>query len=306
MAINLNMLRYVNTIAKTGSFSEAAKQLYVSQPYLSQCVKSFENEVGVKIFDRTTHPIKVTPAGMCFVEWGRSIEDNEKAVLKRAQKLSGTSQVTLTIVSSPTLNLFFLPRYIAELRALVPDCRVVLRTAPSVEARAEMLSGRNADALIDTLPCQLTAELVSKKIAEEHIRLAIPRSHPLCPQDNDSSPVNLSQFAGSDFISLLPGTMYYDKLLDICARNSFYPNIVTQVPDTPSCCSMAAEGLGLAIVPDSFAGENAFSDRVCFLPIRGEDAGYPIFITYHKNFEQTKAFSAFLKLLEGEEQHFVR
>ena len=82
MAINLNMLRYVNTIAKTGSFSEAAKQLYVSQPYLSQCVKSFENEVGVKIFDRTTHPIKVTPAGMCFVEWGRSIEDNEKAVLK--------------------------------------------------------------------------------------------------------------------------------------------------------------------------------------------------------------------------------
>ena len=43
------------------------------------------------------------------------------------------------------------------------------------------------------------------------------------------------------------------------------------------------------------------SDRIRFLPIRGEDAGYPVFITYYKNLEQTKAFSAFLKLLEGEE-----
>ena len=117
MAINLNMLRYLNTIAKTGSFSEAAKLLYVSQPYLSQCVKSFENEVGVKIFDRSSHPIKVTPAGMCFVEWGRSIENSEKAVLQRAQKLSGAAQVTLTVVSSLTRNLFFLPRCIANLHA---------------------------------------------------------------------------------------------------------------------------------------------------------------------------------------------
>ena len=301
MAINLNMLRYVNTIAKTGSFSEAAKQLYVSQPYLSQCVKSFENEVGVKIFDRSSHPIKVTPAGMCFVEWGRSIEDNEKAVLKRVQKLSGVSQVTLTIVSSPTGNLFILPRHIARLHALVPDCKVVLKTAPSVEARSELLFNRNADVLIDTLPCQLTPELVSKKIADEHILLAVPRSHPLCPQDDDSSPVNLAQFAGSGFISPLSGTMYRDMLPDICARNSFYPNIIVEAPDTPSCCAMAAEGLGVAIVPSSFAAANAFSDRVRFLPIRGEDAGCPIFITYYKNLEQAEAFSAFLKLLEGEE-----
>lgn len=301
MAINLNMLRYVNTIAKTGSFSEAAKQLYVSQPYLSQCVKSFENEVGVKIFDRSSHPIKVTQAGMCFVEWGRSIENNEKAVLKRVQKLSGASQVTLTIVSSPLRNLFFLPRHIARLHALVPDCKVVLKTASSIETRSELLSDRNADVLIDMLPCQLTPELVSKKIADERILLAVSRSHPLCPQDDDPSPANLAQFAGNGFISPPPGTAYFDMLLDICAGNSFYPNIIAEAPDTASCCSLVAEGLGLSIVPCSFASANAFSDRVRFLPIRGEDAVSPIFITYYKNLEQTKAFSAFLKLLEGEE-----
>lgn len=301
MAINLNMLRYVNTIAKTGSFSEAAKQLYVSQPYLSQCVKSFENEVGVKIFDRTTHPIKVTPAGMCFVEWGRNIESNEKSVLRRAQKISGTSQVTLTIVSSLLRNLFMLPRYISKLQTLVPDCKVVLKTASSVETRSELLSNRNADVLIDMVPCQLTSELVSKKIADERILLAVPRSHPLCPDDGDSSPVNLAQFAGQNFIALLSGMLYHDMLLDICIKNSFYPNIIMEAPDTPTCCSMAAEGIGLAIVPGAFAAANAFSDRLRFLPIRGEDAGYPIFITYYKNLEQTKAFSVFLKLLEGEE-----
>ena len=301
MAINLNMLRYVNTIAKTGSFSEAAKQLYVSQPYLSQCVKSFENEVGVKIFDRTTHPIKVTPAGMCFVEWGRSIESNEKAVLQRAQKLSGVSQVTLDIVSSPIRNLFFLPRCIAKLHSLIPDCKVVLKSTPSAEARAELLYKRNADALIDTVPCRLTPELVSKKIADEYIRLAIPRSHPLCPQDEDSSPVNLMQFAQCGFISPPAGTMYHDMLQDICIKNSFYPKINIEASDTAICCSMVAEGLGLAIVPGASADANAFSDRIRFLPIRGEDAGYPVFITYYKNLEQTKAFSAFLKLLEGEE-----
>lgn len=301
MAINLNMLRYLNTIAKTGSFSEAAKLLYVSQPYLSQCVKSFENEVGVKIFDRSSHPIKVTPAGMCFVEWVRSIENSEKAVLQRAQKLSGAAQVTLTVVSSLTRNLFFLPRCIANLHSFIPDCKVVLKSAPSVEARSELLSKRDADALIDTVPCRLSPELVSKKIADEYIYLAIPRSHPLCPQDEDYSPVNLMQFAQCGFISPIAGTMYHDVLQDICIKNSFYPKIITETSDAAVCCSMVAEGLGLAIVPGASADANAFSDRIRFLPIRGEDAGYPVFITYYKNLEQVKAFSAFLKLLEGEE-----
>ena len=58
--IDFNKLNYLMTVAKLQSFSKAAKECYISQPALTRCVKNIEDELGVKLFDRTCAPIRLT------------------------------------------------------------------------------------------------------------------------------------------------------------------------------------------------------------------------------------------------------
>ena len=68
--MNEKHMQYVLTVLKEGSFTNAAKKLYVSQPSLSQIIKTAESNLGAPIFDRSTDPITLTPAGQLYVEAG--------------------------------------------------------------------------------------------------------------------------------------------------------------------------------------------------------------------------------------------
>ena len=66
-------LKYVYEIYKEGSFSRAAKNLYISQPSLSATIKKLEQDIGVTIFDRSTTPVQLTDAGKVYIETTRQI-----------------------------------------------------------------------------------------------------------------------------------------------------------------------------------------------------------------------------------------
>ena len=63
-------LKYVYEIYKEGSFSRAAKNLYISQPSLSATIKKLEQDIGITIFDRSTTPVQLTDAGKVYIETG--------------------------------------------------------------------------------------------------------------------------------------------------------------------------------------------------------------------------------------------
>ena len=71
--MNEKHMQYVLTVLKEGSFTNAAKKLYVSQPSLSQIIKTAESNLGAPIFDRSTDPITLTPAGQLYVEAARQV-----------------------------------------------------------------------------------------------------------------------------------------------------------------------------------------------------------------------------------------
>ena len=66
--MNLKQARYIKTIAECGSFTAAAKKLFVSQPSLSQMLHQVEQEIGVTIFDRSVSPLRLTYAGEKYIQ----------------------------------------------------------------------------------------------------------------------------------------------------------------------------------------------------------------------------------------------
>lgn len=81
--MTIQQCRYVLEIAKTGSFNEAAKQLFVAQSSLSVSVKALEQELNVKIFERSSNGVYLTEDGSEFVKYARQITDDEDFITMR-------------------------------------------------------------------------------------------------------------------------------------------------------------------------------------------------------------------------------
>ena len=78
--MTLTQLRYVITIADTGSMNEAAKALFISQPSLSQAVKELETEIGVELFKRSNQGVSVTQEGMEFLGYARQVVEQYELI----------------------------------------------------------------------------------------------------------------------------------------------------------------------------------------------------------------------------------
>ncbi len=86
--MNEKHMQYVLTVLKEGSFTSAAKKLYVSQPSLSQIIKTAESNLGAPIFNRSTDPITLTPAGQLYVEAARQVTTISTNLVKQVEELS--------------------------------------------------------------------------------------------------------------------------------------------------------------------------------------------------------------------------
>ena len=86
--MNEKHMQYVLTVLKEGSFTGAAKKLYVSQPSLSQIIKAAEANLGAPIFNRNTDPITLTPAGALYVKAAKQISTISTNLAKQVEELS--------------------------------------------------------------------------------------------------------------------------------------------------------------------------------------------------------------------------
>ena len=85
--MNLKQALYVKTIAETGSLTAAAKQLYISQPSLSQMLRTVEAESGIALFDRSMQPLRLTYAGEKYLEAAESMLLTEERLQKQFREI---------------------------------------------------------------------------------------------------------------------------------------------------------------------------------------------------------------------------
>ena len=93
--MTIQQCRYVLEIAKTGSFSEAAKQLFIAQSSLSISIKVLEQELNIKIFERSSNGIYLTEDGAEFVKYATKIVDGEDFVMKRYRNEEALSKLRI-------------------------------------------------------------------------------------------------------------------------------------------------------------------------------------------------------------------
>lgn len=120
--ITLREMKFAVTLAKARSFSNAARELYISQPSLSQAIKTLETELAVTLFDRKSATLRLTTAGELFVREATEILAMSDALEKDMRALSQSQTVSFGI--SPFYGRYYLPGCLPQFKKNHPGVTV--------------------------------------------------------------------------------------------------------------------------------------------------------------------------------------
>ncbi|MCP5144231.1 MAG: LysR family transcriptional regulator [Gammaproteobacteria bacterium] len=120
------------SVAREGSFTRAADELGMSKAMVSKHIKSLEDELGVRLLNRTTHGVSVTDSGRIFEDRSRSILDELSEAIDSIRDFDSTPHGTLRVAAPSTLGTFHITPAVAEYIQRYPSMRVQLALRDAV------------------------------------------------------------------------------------------------------------------------------------------------------------------------------
>lgn len=271
--LSLRQFQQFLAVAETMSFRRAAERLNMAQPPLTVAIRQMEEELGVKLFERTNRIDSLTAAGEVLREEAqRTIDQAERAVaLTRRAGAGEIGSLRIGFVASAVRQL--LPALIATFGESHPAVMLELEEAPSARQIAALLEDR-MDLGIVVLPLPSAAEphILAQTIVRSRLVAAIPARHPLA--DAPHTPLTLAALADEGWV-LFPaaeGPGLHSTILRACAQAGFTPRIVQRAVQMETIVGLVAAGLGVALVPSLFAETSR--EGVVFWELGG--AGSPI------------------------------
>ena len=254
--MNFKTLRYFLVISETLNFSKAAEKLYISQQALSNCIKSLESELGVKLFNRRKN-IALTYAGVRFMSYASEILSLEQRMRTEMEGLQSQEKGILRVSVNETRAAALMPAVMKHIYREFPYVEVTLIEGDAVRVSDSLLTNeadigiglglRQSGILSETLISEHLCILIPKAILQSAIGEEYPQKlSELC------SHFDIKQFKNVPLIMLnktMPIRQWVDEYL---AEESFLPNILFEATSLQTMFAMVCAGLGMGICTGSF------------------------------------------------------
>lgn len=243
--MTIQQLKYIVVLDKERNFSRAAELCSVTQPGLTIQLKNLEEEIGIKIFDRSRVPLKPTPLGEEIIEKAkrvlREIEGIKDFIIDKKNTLEGT--VRLGVVS--TLSPYLVPLFIESLQEATPKIQYIIREYSTVQLMKELETGGLDVALMSTP----TGNPLLKEfpLFLEPFVAYIHPSHPLSEKEF----YKLSDKDKQSLLLLQNEFCYNAQLLEVCSlsKSKSILGVSYDVTSIETLKNMVRANLGFAIVP---------------------------------------------------------
>jgi DNA-binding transcriptional LysR family regulator len=265
--VELRQLRYFLAIAEEGNFSRAAKRLHVSQPPLSTQIKNLEDELGVRLLERTNRGVSLTAAGAVFFEETRAVLARLEHAKSKAVRADRGDAGMLSVGFVSIADYGVLPPALKTFRASFPLIDVHLHEL-TTDAQIRELRAVRLDLGIGLGPVD-EPDLEFERLLREELVLAAPAAHPAM---KSNGAVDLRMLSKESFIvpprELAPGL--YDLTISRCRASGFVPRITQHARQMQTVIGLVSSGMGVALVPSSV--RNLKRTGVQYRPLRGKAA----------------------------------
>ncbi len=248
--MELRQFKYVNMVAQCGSVTKAARKLFISQPALSSYINKLEEELGVKLFDRSATPLVCTYAGEQYLKRARAILMQLDDMDRELRDIATNCQGRLRLGFPGERLIYMLPLILPPFKERFPGIDVEVTSGPG----NRLIEGlRNGDTDFVFLP-QWTKDkdIAQVKMTDEELVLVCARDYLPndCILDREKHIVNWRKAARLPFITLEKGHALRASV-DVLAKNAgVQPNIFLESHSNMLSCRLAAKGMGVAVVPE--------------------------------------------------------
>jgi DNA-binding transcriptional LysR family regulator len=246
-SVDLQQMRYVVALAERRSFTRAAEHCHVVQSALSQQVARLEDELGVRLFARTSRRVEVTPAGEAFVARARECLAAAEMAGFEAAAAEGEVRGRVAIGVIPTVTSIDLPATMVAFRTRYPEVRIALRTGSSDEL-AGAVAGGELDAAVLGLPHgEAPAGVAGRELVHDrHVAVLWP-GHPLAGR----SRLRLRQLVDEPFVDF-PERSPARRQSDLAFAAAGLPRRVPFEVDALLILDLVRAGLAVALLPARF------------------------------------------------------
>lgn len=294
--MNEKHMQYVLTVLKEGSFTNAAKKLYVSQPSLSQIIKTAESNLGAPIFDRSTDPITLTPAGQLYVEAARQVTTISTNLRKQVEELSKEEFGTIRLGISVQRGMELLPELYPRFKKRFPHVGLELHEQGSATMEKSVLEGEVGIALLTTFPRH--EELVYDLIQEEKLVLIVNRECELAKRIAPGTPIDILEARDETFISIQSGHSVRTIQDSLFITRDMKPKIDLVTISIEVGKHVVAASPVVMACPDSYVETDNSPDSAYFsYPILGVENPRHFYACYRKDMYLTKYMKGFLEIL---------
>ena len=285
--MTLTELRYVVALAQERHFGRAAQKCFVTQPTLSLALAKLEDELGVRLFERSKNEVLVTPMGAQIVEQARRVLDEVGKIQSLAKGSQDQLAGALRLGVIPTIGPYLLPELVPILHASAPDMPLMIEENFTGNL-VPMLRDGDIDLAIIALPFTV-AGVMTRTLYEEPFSVVVPEGHAWAKKKR----VRPDELSGENLLVLNAGHCFREQVLEACPGQSN-----TAYSDGRSGSSletirnMVASGLGVSVLPATALEPRYATRLVKEIPFTDPVPSRKVALAWRTSFSRPKAVQA--------------
>lgn len=293
--MNLKQLEAFVQVSESGSFSKAAKELFLTQPTISAHISSLEKELNVRLFIRNTKEVSLSDDGKDLYRYAKQITDLEKAIEERFYMDSDDGKHVITIAASTIPAQYLLPKVLMCYRERHPKEQIKIMETDSSEVVTQVV-----DHMVDV---GFTGTVLEKKHCK-YIPFYKDELAVITPDTPEYRILKEQNRDDIDWIRRKPlilreegsGTRKEaEKQLKNAGISMEALDIVASIANQETIKKSVKQGMGITVL-SRLAAED--EDGLLIFPIPGADEGRDINLVYNKNYQMTRSADRFIRIVK--------
>ena len=307
--------KYAYEVYKKGSFTKAARALYISQPSLSAAISRLENELGFRIFDRTTIPCSLTAEGRIYIESIEEIFESEINMKKRIKELSDVEHGSITLGGNSFASYLILSEICSEFYKKYPKINLTIDIGNigSTDVLLEKLDNNEIDILVTYTGND--EKYIIEPLCEERLIIAMNRKMPGAEKlrhlsltreeivTGNYSPEreieNTSIFGDIEFLQFSRKSDTGKRMAKILGNYKSARCKIQNAKHSGMHYDMMCAGVGAVLTTSLAIVQKPYHQDILFFVPKSEESYRKIFLAYNFSSKNNKLIKIFIRIAKN-------
>ena len=296
--MNLKQLEAFVQVAEGGSFSKAARELYLTQPTISAHISSLEKELNVRLFVRNTKEVSLSDNGKDLYKYAKQMVDLQGKIEEHFGMKKDSGKHCITIAASTIPAQYLLPKVLMCFNEKYPDEQFKIKETDSAQVVTQIV-----DCMADV---GFTGTVLEKKhckyipFYKDELVIIAPNTEKY-RRFQEECPNDISWLKREHVIMREEGSgtrKEAEKQLRSAGVNMADLEIIASIENQETIKKSVRQGIGVSILSRLAATDEAKAGQMLIFPIPGADEGRDINVVYNRNYQLSRSAERFIKIVK--------